>query len=395
MSVKYNPQDSQSKGVLRRLRPPSAKDLRLLHPFSVQPANIGHTYQIESGEDVIAAGSGTIKSIKLLFASWQHSAGLLDDGLTWAVTIDHGFGIETLLHGIQNIEDGIRAGDAVVRGASLGTALTNEIFLQYSANGAFYDPTSINRHFPTLDGSEVPDKGGYIQKAPDLTDRTFLGTLRTGIVNGIRKFFTTDCSVSQMLVNVDFNGDGLMAGQAVAGIADTDYWNIIEAAAFNGGESSDNYACYYGGSAGLTFQSPPVVVLNDYTSARSQVQLHKTAMTLDASSSAEFSRMLSTYVGGYSGSTALVNSFEIRNLTPGAYTLYLYANQGSDPSVTTFQVSVDGGSPTSKTNDPTTVASYIENRNYVIYDLTVVNGSYVTVVANGYLCGMQLFRAAQ
>lgn len=388
---KFNPHSPELKKIVRGLRPPSAVDLRLVNPFSLDtPPNTGHTYEIASGESVVSPGDGVIKSIELLYAAWNNTDSALDTVLTYAVVIDHGYGAESLVHGIQTIEGGLNIGNTVVRGDALGTPLATEIFYQFNYNSSLYDPTTLNRHFPILADSRSPGKGGYVRKSPDRVQRSFLTTITTAIVSGIRTFCNTG-GAAQLLVNVDFNGDETMEGVAATGLTPEDYWNVFQAASFTGGIEVYDTPCNFEGNP-IIYDSAPVVLLRDSENLRSQVQFWKTSMTVNSGTSAEFSPVLSTYVGGSLVPTTRTNSFELKNISAGSYELYLYANQGDPGFTSTFQVGINGGTPENKTVITTVDAAYVENENFVKYTLTVPEGGYISIVALGYLCGLQLFR---
>ncbi len=138
-----------------------------------------------------------------------------------------------------------------------------------------------------------------------------------------------------------------------------------------------------------TFSGDVVVPLNDATGALSSVFLERIAPLYSAAGSeASWDAMLQRWVGGYAGPVPYVNLFRLRGMAAGDYELYLYSNQAG----TTFYAAVNSGTPVAKANNPTASAALFEDRNYVVFALTVPAGGYIYFKAVGYLSGMQLKR---
>ncbi len=137
------------------------------------------------------------------------------------------------------------------------------------------------------------------------------------------------------------------------------------------------------------FSGEVVLPLNDAAGTLSSIFLERIAPLYSAAgSAASWDAMLQFWVGGYAGPTPYTNLFRLRGMAPGSYKLYLYSNQGG----TTFYAAVNTDTPVAKTNNPTGSSAFIEDRNYVVYDLTVPAGGSIYFKAVGYLSGLQLKR---
>ncbi len=191
-----------------------------------------------------------------------------------------------------------------------------------------------------------------------------------------------------MLFNVAFNGNGEKTGLAVAGIGPADYWNVYTPVNF---ATTYSYACYSGGAQ--SFPLTPAVFLLDYAQNKSPVWLERLSPLYNiAGSAVTWDEMLDYWIGGYAGPTPYVNTFNVRGLPPGNYAVYFYANQGSGAQVSTFMVSVNGGAPTSLTNNPTSTQAFLEGENYVVFNVLLPYGGKITVQAIGYWSGLQIVR---
>jgi hypothetical protein len=301
--------------------------------------------------------------------------------------IDHGSGIKTVVHGLST--SSVRVGQQVARGDVIGTFQTSEVFFAVLWNGQPYDPSSINRHFQPQDGTFVPGQGGNLRFAPDLTLRDFAEGLYETLVGGWHYFYNQVCHRADLLINIAFNGNSSKVGPAVAGVIPADYWNNYEPVGFGplvitGG--------YYYNCLNYTTTVDPVVFLLDYAQADTTIWLERQSMVADKGTSAWFDPMLSRWAGAYSGGSPLENTFSLRGVPAGNYVLYLYANQGTLPDTSTFYVSVNDGAPTVKSNTPTVTAAFVENANYVKFNLSLSQESIIHIKAYGFLAGLQLFR---
>src|SRR6516225_1532339 len=91
--------------TLQKLRPPSKRKLFLAQPFSAAtPPCLGHVYRLDMGEPAIAAGGGTVRSIRSLFPGWPFTPGSpIGTQRTYEVVLDHGNGITTSVHGLASV----------------------------------------------------------------------------------------------------------------------------------------------------------------------------------------------------------------------------------------------------------------------------------------------------
>lgn len=376
-----------ARGLARRARQPFARDALVVYPFSGSGAgqNLGTTFQAPTNEQVVAPMAGTVWRVARRAAEWRYpKPSTLQRASSFEVVIDHGNDLFSRLHGLSDTV--VSRGQYVERGEIVGTPLDTWIFWQVVWRGNPTDPLRLNPHLTPFDGGQVIGKGRYVEAAPDVTNRSLVGRVLSFLQAGIRYFVGNPCAT--LLINVDFNGNGQKTGKAADGVAADDYWNVYAAVDF-----TITYvpACDFNGQQGQQFSSDPAIYLKDYRGVELPVRLEKVApLTSDSGSELFFDPMLSTYIGGYSGMSALVNTFVIRGLPAGNYLLYLYANNGTVPDTSSFQVTVLGGSPDTRGTTPTSEADWVEDRNYVLFALAVTAGQTVTVQASGYLAGMQL-----
>jgi hypothetical protein len=380
---------SKMRGILRRLRPPCSRPLQLIFGFTyAQRINPGYTLVFPAGEDVLAPGDGRIVAVGPLLPFWAFSTGSeYATATTVQVVIEHGSGLKTVVHGLSTAS--VRVGQQVTRGDVIGTPQTQEVFFAVLYNGQPYDPSSINRHFQPEDGKFVVGQGGYLRFAPDFSLRDFAEGLYQTLVGGWHYFYNQVCARASLLINIAFNGNGSKVGPAVAGVIPADYWNNYDPVGFGplvitGG--------YYYNCLNYTTTVDPVVFLLDYAQANSTIWLERQSMVADKGTSAWFDPMLSRWAGAYSGGTPLENTFSLRGVPAGNYVLYLYANQGTPPDISTFYVSVDDGAPTVKSNTPTGTAAFVENANYVKFNLSLGAESIIHIKVYGFIAGLQLFR---
>lgn len=381
------PNSSEMRRVLQRLRPPSARSMSLQYAFSLTTNfNPGYTLELEAGEPAVAPGAGTVKAIGQAVPSWSHNAGTaLSQGVPWQVVIDHGFGINTVVHGLASVA--VRTGQPVNRGDTLGTLFSTQIFFAMLSGGKAYDPAGINSHFKTQNGNQVLGQGGRLRFAPDYIVRDFANGIQTFIANGIAYFTRCD---DPFLLNVDFNGNGTKSGLAATGIGTGDYWNIIDPQDFI---STFVYALCMSEPNAEVFNLNPVIQLYDYANNLSAVRLVRQVQGNFSGTTASFDAMLGTWLGGYAGAIPHENTFDVRNLPTGTYDIYIYANDQSGANTSTFTVTVNGASPQVKVNATTGASAFIEDSNYVVFEVAVSLGDIVTVQTEGFLSGMQIIRA--
>jgi hypothetical protein len=383
---------SQVRGILRRLRPPCSRSLALHFPYTFdQRVNPGITVGFPAGENVLACGSGTVIAAQPVKPFWACSPGSVHESKnSYQVVIDHGNDVRTVLHGMATVE--VNAGQVVSRGDVIGTPQSDEIFIAVLFQGNAYDPQTINRHFKVQNGNVVIGQGGLIRYAPDFTVRDLSDGIVSTLVNGWRYFVPETCVKPNVLVNIDFNGNGSKTGLAASGIAATDYWNVYAPISFDQVVVTKGSGYGYG-CVGVEFTNDPVVYLVDYQRLETPIWFERQFMVSNAGTSSRFDPMLSRWAGGYNSGVPYENTFSLRDVPPGNYVLYLYANEGTVPDTSTFYVSVDIGAPTVKTNTPTGTAAFVNNRNYVQFPLTLSAQGTVHIRCYGYIAGLQLKRS--
>ncbi len=370
--------------ILRKLRPPCLNPVRVVYGFSRQePLNYGLTLSVDEGTPLIAPGDGVVDVISLIGGKWRSDLGAVR--LT-GVRIDHGRGLKTWVHGIGTPTTNY---GPITRGQQLGLAGSTQVFFGVEHNGVFQDPTHINPSFTIQDGFLNYGKSSKIRQAPDLVTTIFTD-ISSIFASGIRYFFPP--TPTKVQFNLDFNGQGTKFGPAVAG-SDGDLWQPISPMDFWPIPVSPGY--YYGFCAGgFTFQGPQGFFLNDYQGAPTKVYFERIMLTAASGISPFFDPMLSSWVGGYSGMSALVNAFAIRNLPAGVYDVYVYTNGGVTADPTTVYFSADDGTPTPQTATPTVVADWVQGGNYLHATLTVQSRGKITILTYGYLAGVQVIRAS-
>jgi hypothetical protein len=379
---------SKMRGILRRLRPPCARPTTLAFGFTyAQRISPGYTLVFPPGETVLAPGDGRIAAVGPLPPFWAFSAGSdYATATTLQVVLEHGSGVKTVLHGLSTVS--VQVGQRVARGDLIGTPQTQEVFFALLYNDQPFDPSSINRHFQPQDGRFVVGQGGNLRFAPDFSLRDFADGLYETIVGGWHYFYDLACAQNSMLISIAFNGNGSKIGPAVVGISSSDYWNNYEPVGFGPQLVVGNGS----NCTGYLFLIDPVAFLLDHAEADTTVWLERQSMVADRGTSAWFDPMLSRWAGAYSGATPLENTFSLRGVPAGDYTLYLYANQGTLPDTSTFYVSVNEDAPTVKSNAPTGIAAFVEDANYVAFDLSLSEESVIHITSYGFIAGLQLFR---
>lgn len=386
MTPKLVPQNTSTWTTLQRLRPPSAKKLYQVVPFNSEGLNNpGNVYRLVVDESAVAAGTGFVRSVRTVFAAWAFTPGTPNaSSSSYEIVIDHGNSVQTVVHGLLTTE--VSVGQKVARGDKLGELLGSELFFQVLYFNDPYDPVTINRHFGVQDGTKVVGRTGYVKQAPDTLTRNFIGDLVSVIIGGIRFFVNILCDKPPYLINIAFNGNGSKTGQAAIGFDTNDYWNAVLPVNF---ETTSSYRC---GPISYTYSPDPIFFLLDYALVTTPVTFERVVQANNGGTSARFDPMLSRWIGGYSGPTPHENTFLLKYVPSGMYVLYLYANEGSPPNTSNFYVSVGAGAPSLKTNTPTVVTAFVEDGNYVRYELDIPANGYVTIQVFGYLAGLQLQR---
>lgn len=373
------------KDIVRRLRPPGARPMRLVFGFGHKPPNFGYTLAFQAGEPVIAPGAGTVEQVVPVAAQWRHtSPSIHDSSTTYAVVINHGLDIRTVVHGLASV-DGLGARQ-VVRGIRLGLPAAQEVWFGIQVGGTYFDPQQINRHFVVQDGYWVSGQGGFLRQAPNIMAQA-VGSVISAVASAVRYFWPVPNRA--LLFNLDFNGNGSKIGLAAVGVTATDYWNATAPSDYG---PTYVYTCV---SASTTYPMTPVFFMRDYTGTATAVAYERVTLSSFGGTSAWFDPMLSTWIGGYTGSGPRENSFNLRNLPVGNYLFYFYANDGTPPDTSTFYVAVNSGSPAGKTNTPTVVAAWVEDGNYVVLPVAIAAlTDVVHVQMFGYASGCQIYRAA-
>lgn len=376
--------------TLAKIRPPFARSAKLLFAFGSEGrVNNGITVEMEEGEPAIAPGVGNVVSCTNAGAQWQTSSDIVKHSNVFSVTIDHGNGVKTTVSGMRNSL--VSVGDKVQRGDSLGEMLTTQLYVELSVANRRINPLQANSHWRIQNGNHVTGQGGKIRFAPDRIVRDLSNGV-TAIINSGISYFKQAVNPTPLLVNIAFNGDGSKQGLAATGFTAADYWNTYSPVSFT---SSPSGACpYFGPSFGFyTFSSEAVVHLYDYAENRSSVVLERIApLGTESGTGFSWDEMLRFWIGSYSGFVPYENSFRLRGMPAGDYRLYLYADQGALPYASAFYVAVGSGSAVEKTNNPSGDVSFVENRNYVVYELTLASGESITVRSVGYFSGLQLIR---
>ncbi|MGV0949193.1 MAG: hypothetical protein ACOYB3_00880 [Azonexus sp.] len=180
---------------------------------------------------------------------WDHAAGDLDTHLTFEVKIDHGGYISTAVHGISSVS--VPVGQYVTRGDLLGYARTTEIFFQLFYRQSALDPSTYSTFFRGFDGGKVTGKGRKLRAGPDFVARALSDTV-SYLMGGIRYFVDKYCTKPDLLVSIDFNGDGSKAGFGVTGFAANDHWNAYTPVSFS---TTSGYLCF-------SVLNPPTEVAN-------------------------------------------------------------------------------------------------------------------------------------
>lgn len=376
--------------TLAKLRPPFARSAKLLFAFGSEGrVNNGITVEMEEGEPAIAPGVGNVVSCTNAGAQWQTSSDTVKHSNVISVTIDHGNGVKTTVSGMRSSL--VSVGDKVQRGDSLGEMLTTQLYVELSVANRRINPLQANSHWRIQNGNRVTGQGGKIRFAPDRIVRDLSNGV-TAIINSGISYFKQAVNPTPLLVNIAFNGDGSKQGLAATGFTAADYWNVYAPVNFTAVASA---VCYIPSlSYGFyEYTDDAVLALDDYNSERSSVVLERVApLAMAAGSGLSWDSVYANWIGGYSGPVPYENTFRLRGMPAGSYELYLYANEGSLPTVSTFYVSVNLGVPTVTTNNPTVASAFIEGANYVKFTLNVPSGGYIVVKTVGYLSGLQILR---
>jgi hypothetical protein len=379
--------------ALAKLRPPFARSATFLYPFTNEGlVNPGITVQMPAGEPVVAAGAGTVVDVYRQLPIYQVSDNTLLKAVVYYVVIAHGGLVFTTVAGLSGVN--VVKGSTVQRGQRIGTMSSDNLFVAAQIDNKAINPLTLNKHWAIQNSAFVVGQGNKIRFAPDQLLRDLSNGIVVFLHNGI-KYFKQAVAPTPFLVNIAFNGDGTKTGSAATGITADDYWNDYLPEDF---QALVDSACYYPylGSFGIQaydFTAQPVLHLSDYAGNRNQVLLERVAPMLSAANSGlSWDAMLARWIGGYLGPVPYENIFRLRNVPPGTYTLYLYANAGTLGSASTFYVSINSGTPTVLTNNPVLTPAFIEHYNYVKIDVTLARNDALTIKTIGYLSGLQLQR---
>lgn len=373
------------QAILRKLRPPSLKPVRIVFPYQREsPPNYGYTLAIAVNDAVVAPGDGQTIFVRPAMVGWRFNNP--QHGRTYAVCIDHGQGVKTYVHGIV---PAVNVGSRISRGQLLGRSVSGEVFFAVEVDRGMINPAVVSEYFSPRDGVIFYEQPNFVRQAPTLIRQAF-STVADLLWAGLHYFLPS--VPPPLLFNVDFYGDGTKIGAAATWVTDTDFWNVYDPVDF----TLVGYACYYAyggyGYLGMAYNQPPLVPLNDYQGRHSKVFLERVLPLSSAAGAAtSWDPMMATWVGGYTGSTPYVNTFGLRGLPRGNYTIYLYSEQGSPPHVSYFQVTVDGYTQTGQTN-PTGASAFSSGENYVAFDISLGYRSVVLFTTSGYLSGMQIKR---
>lgn len=240
MTPHVNIPNSTTRGIISTLRPPCALNLTLKKGYSDDPSHPGQVLVLPNvTEPVIAPGSGLVMSVVKKYQSeWDHASGELDKHQTFEIRLDNGGYITTVVHGLSSVS--IVVGQYVTRGDILGYARTTEIFFQMVYRSKTVDPASMSHFFRMYDGGKVPDKVRQVKAGPDFISRAVSRTWSM-LIGGIRYFFDRYASKPELLISIDFNGNGEKTGPAATGITSIDYWNVYDPVEFS---TSSSAACY-------------------------------------------------------------------------------------------------------------------------------------------------------
>lgn len=376
---------SSRQDVLRALRPPTLKATQVVFPFQRnEPKNLGLTLGVNAGDALVAPGDGVVDLAQSGTPGWRFRDAAT--GRSKAVRIDHGFGVKSYVHGLQ---PSVVKGSRVTRGQQIGTAVGTEVWFAVELSRSMLNPSAVNDYFAPRDGTIFPGQAGYIRQAPTVIKQTAT-TIRSAVEAGVRYFFSG--TAQPILFNVAFNGSGAKSGLAVVGYEDTDYWNVYDPVEFIVTGTACDYS-YGGGSyIGSYYNSSPMAQLKDYREENAKVFLERIApLSVYAGTAVSWDDLLASWIGGYAGMVPYVNVFKLRGLPRGSYDIYLYADQGTYPDSSYFQVDVDGATQTGNTS-PSGASSWIEDDNFVKFSLSLGARSVVEITATGYLSGLQIIR---
>ena len=224
MIPQVNITDVVAKDVVTSLRSPCANNAEVKLGYSQSsPSTLGQVLVFPSVADpVIAPGSGVVTLIARKPNNWGHSAGELDVYQTLEVTIDHGAGVSTVMHGLLTTT--VITGQAVTRGDQVGSLRTTEMFLKFVYLGNPCDLASLSQNFRGYDGGKVIGKSRMLRGGDDKS--SFVDGSSVSYVSGeIRYIVDVNCALSPLLVSIDFNGYGTTSGSAAVGLSSLDYWN--------------------------------------------------------------------------------------------------------------------------------------------------------------------------
>ena len=367
-----------TSNVLKRLRPPFARSAQLISSYTLSSATPGITVALPAGEPAIAAGSGAVQTVRP--SPFNGAAAL-------AITIDHGSGVTTTTAGLTG--SAVTPGSQVLRGDLLGSPLTGHVLFSASVGGIPVDPLRLNRHWLPQNANVVTGQGGYIRFAPDRMLRDLSGGIAATVTGGVTYFTNLLAAPAPLLLNVAFNGDGSKTGSAATG-STGDFWNVYAPVDFTATVSS---SCSTNPYNFYVYEGEAAFNLNTSDGVPSSAFIERIAPLFSAAGSgSSWDNMLKFWVGGYLGPVPYENSFRLRNLTAGQYTVYLYGSQGTYPASSTFYVSLNNSSPVALSTYPQGDVAFVPGHNYVSVSFSVPAGGYITIKAVGYLSGLQVQR---
>ncbi len=277
------------------------------------------------------------------------------------------------------------------RGDVIGTPITPEVFFGVDYNGQTFNPSQINRHFYFQNECDVRTQGRKLRFGPDMQQRDLSGGFFAGLLDGVRYFVRSVCSVPDYLINIDFNGIGSKTGLAATGFGASDYWNVYTPVTFTEtGDGDCSYAYQSYSFVGVVYSVIPVLFLNDYRGIKTPVRLERVAPmdAADAGTTSTFDSMLTTWIGGVDGfSVPIETNLRLKGLPEGTYDIYLYSAGDSD-----FFVSKNRDTPGAESTNYAVSGAFVEGTNYSKFNLVLGGSDFVSIRALGKLSGLQVRR---
>lgn len=383
-TMKFSAETAQ---VLASLRPPFVRSSTLLYPFSTGARyNTWVTYDLPEGEYAYSPGNGSVELVEHAVAPFYTENGDLVNTPVYTITINHGQKVYTKVSGILSTD--MYAGASVIRGDYLGDLLTTQLGFSLRINGINTDPSTASKYFELQDGASTPAQVGKVRFAPAIEPRDTSEGVTAAIVNG-KQYFSSN---AKYLLNINFNaaaGLVLKKGKAVAGFSTEDVWNDYVPVNFTESNVVCDYTYSY--SHSYAYSATPWLQLNQYTGQVGVSMLQRIAPLTSVSGTLNaFDPMLQTFVGGVGES----NTFNIRNVPPGAYDIYVYSYKPTT-GTTSVYTSANGATPVLQTiTHGSVLTTWVEGQNYVKRSLYVTTSRKVSVSVYGTLSGLQLVRTS-